>query len=218
MLSFGPAFKRPEAALLALYRELPVATVSDVLGPGHVLSACIKPLRPGMRLLGAAYTLKLPATDNLGMHAAVKDADPGDVILADQEGAALGAPVGEIMALAAQHKGLAGIVLNGVVRDIDKLRASSWPIFATGAFAQQCRKDGPAWLKLPMSCAGVLVSPGDILLGDDDGVVVIPIARAEVIALQVIQKLEKEAQRMAAIRAGVLSPAWLEESMQRGHH
>ena len=119
------------------------------------------------------------------------------------------------MALAAQHKGLAGIVLNGVVRDIDKLRASDWPVFATGAYAQQCRKDGPAWLRLPMSCAGVLVRPGDLLLGDDDGVVVIPIERAQGVALQVLQRLEQEAQRMAAIRAGVLSPAWLQETMER---
>jgi regulator of RNase E activity RraA len=215
MLTFGPPFQRPGAALLALYRDLPSATVSDLLGPCHVLHARVKPLRRGMRLLGPAYTLRLPVLDNLGMHVAVKDAEPGDVILADQEGSSLGAPVGEIMALAAQHKGLAGIVLDGVVRDTDKLRASGWPVFATGAHAQQCRKEGPAWLRLPMTCAGVMVRPGDLLLGDDDGVVVIPVERAETVALQAVQKVKREAERMAAIRGGLVSPTWLDEAMQR---
>ena len=86
MLTFGPAFKRPPAALLALYGEFPSATVSDVLGPGYVLHARIMPLRGGMRVLGPAYTLRLPVIDNLGMHVAVRDAEPGDVIVADQQG------------------------------------------------------------------------------------------------------------------------------------
>lgn len=215
MLTFGPTFTRPTAGLVELYRELPVATVSDVLGPGYVLNARVKPLRPGMRIVGCAYTLRLPVMDNLGMHVAVKDAQPGDVIVADQQGAALGAPVGEIMAFAARNKGLAGIVLDGVVRDVAKLRASDWPIFAVGAHAQQCRKDGPAWLRLPLTCAGVDVQPGDLVLGDDDGVVVIPVARAEAVARQTVEKMKNEEQRMAAIGQGVISPAWLDAAMER---
>jgi 4-hydroxy-4-methyl-2-oxoglutarate aldolase len=215
MLTFGSDFPRPGAALLALYRELPVATVSDVLGPGHVMHARVKSLAPGMRILGAAYTLRLPPADNLGMHVAVKDAKPGDVIVADQQGAALGAPVGEIMACAAQQQQLAGIVLDGVVRDAAKLRASAWPVFAAGVHAQQCRKDGPAWLKLPMTCAGVNVRPGDLVLGDDDGVVVVPIERAEAVAREAMERMDKESQRIAAIARGAISPAWLEEAMER---
>jgi regulator of RNase E activity RraA len=214
MLTFGPTFARPAPGLLALFRELPVATVSDVLGPGHVMNARVKPLARGMRVLGPAYTLRLPATDNLGMHVAVKDAERGDVIVADQQGAQLAAPVGEIMACAAQHKGLAGIVLDGVVRDVAKLSASPWPIFAAGAHAQQCRKDGPAWLRTPVTCAGVDVRPGDLVLGDDDGVVVIPLARAEAVARATLQKIKKEEERIAAIAQGVVSPAWLDEAMR----
>lgn len=215
MLTFGPLFQRPTSRLIELYRELPVATVSDVLGPGHVLHARVKPLRFGMRIVGPAYTLKLAAIDNLGMHVAVKDAQAGDVIVADQQGAALAAPVGEIMAFAAQSRGLAGIVLDGVVRDVARLRASAWPIFAVGAHAQQCRKDGPAWLRLPLTCAGVNVRPGDLVVGDDDGVVVVPIERAEEVAKQVIDKVKQEETRMAAIEQGATSPAWLDEAMRR---
>ena len=215
MLIFGPVFKRPSAALLALYGELPSATVSDVLGPGYALNARVRPLSSGMRVLGPAYTLGLPVMDNLGMHVAVKDAEPGDVIVADQQGASLGAPVGEIMALGARQKKLAGIVLDGVVRDKAQLCGSDWPVFATGAHAQQCRKDGPAWLRLPITCAGVPVRPGDLVLGDDDGVVVIPVERAEEVAGEVVRRLQKESERIAAIRQGAISPAWLEETMAR---
>lgn len=215
MITFGPDFRRPAAELLALFRELPVATVSDVLGPGHVLQARVKPLRAGMRLAGPAYTLRLPVMDNLGMHVAVRDAHPGDVIVADQQGAQLAAPVGEILALGARQNGLAGIVLDGVVRDVARLREADWPVFAAGAHAQQCRKDGPAWLRLPITCAGVAVRPGDIVLGDDDGVVVVPIERAEAVARQTAQKVHQESERMAAIGQGAVSPAWLDEAMER---
>jgi regulator of RNase E activity RraA len=172
MLTIGPAFERSSTELIEAYRHLPVATISDVLGPGHVMHPSVRPLRPGMRLLGAAYTLKLPPADNLGMHVAVREAKVGDVIVAEQSGGALGAPVGEIMAMAAMHKGLAGIVLNGAVRDAEKLRSEPWPVFAACIYAQQCRKDGPAWLQTTIDCAGVTVHPGDLIVGDDDGVVV----------------------------------------------
>ena len=214
MLTFGPEFPRPSSGLLSLFRELPVATVSDVLGPGHVMHARVKPLAPGMRLLGTAYTLRLPATDNLGMHVAVKDAQPGDVIVADQQGALMAAPVGEIIACAAQHKGLAGIVLDGPVRDRTRLAASDFPVFAAGVHAQQCRKDGPAWLRTALTCAGVDVHPGDLVLGDEDGVVVIPLMRAEAVAHEVRNKMKKEEQRIAAIAQGAVSPAWLDDAIK----
>jgi regulator of RNase E activity RraA len=168
-----------------------------------------------MRLLGAAYTLKLPPADNLGMHVAVREAKVGDVIVAEQSGGALGAPVGEIMAMAAMHKGLAGIVLNGAVRDAEKLRAEPWPVFAACIYAQQCRKDGPAWLQTTIDCAGVTVHPGDLIVGDDDGVVVVPFASIASVAQEVVKKMEKETLRIASIAQGFISPAWLDAAIER---
>jgi regulator of RNase E activity RraA len=215
MLKIGPAFERPSTDLIEAYRHLPVATISDVLGPGHVMHPSVRALRPGMRLLGAAYTLKLPPADNLGMHVAVREAKVGDVIVAEQSGGALGAPVGEIMAMAAMHKGLAGIVLNGAVRDAEKLRAEQWPVFAACIYAQQCRKDGPAWLQTTMDCAGVTVHPGDLIVGDDDGVVVVPFASIASVAQEVVKKMEKESLRIASIAQGFISPAWLDAAIER---
>lgn len=215
MLTIGPAFERPSVDLIEAYRHLPVATISDVLGPGHVMNASVRPLRPGMRLVGAAYTLKLPPADNLGMHLAVRESKAGDVIVAEQSGGALGAPVGEIMAMAAMHKGLAGIVLNGAVRDAEKLRSELWPVFAVSIYAQQCRKDGPAWLQTTMDCAGVTVHPGDLIVGDDDGVVVVPFASIASVAQEVVKKMEKESLRIASISQGFISPAWLDAAIER---
>lgn len=215
MLTIGPAFERPSMDLVEAYRHLPVATISDVLGPGHVMNASVRPLRAGMRLVGAAYTLKLPPADNLGMHLAVREAKAGDVIVAEQSGGALGAPVGEIMAMAAMHKGLAGIVLNGAVRDAEKLRSEPWPVFAASIYAQQCRKDGPAWLQTTMDCAGVTVHPGDLIVGDDDGVVVVPFASIASVVQEVVKKMEKESLRIASIAQGFISPAWLDAAIER---
>ena len=215
MLTIGPAFERPSTDLMEAYRHLPVATISDVLGPGHVMHPSVRALRPGMRLLGAAYTLKLPPADNLGMHVAVREAKAGDVIVAEQSGGALGAPVGEIMAMAAMQKGLAGIVLNGAVRDAEKLRSEPWPVFAACIYAQQCRKDGPAWLQTTIDCAGVTVHPGDLIVGDDDGVVVVPFASIASVAQEVVKKMEKESLRIASIAQGFISPAWLDAAIER---
>lgn len=215
MLTVKSTVPRLAKPVIELFRDLPSATVSDVLGPGYVLHARIRPVRDGLRVLGPALTLKIPPRDNLGMHLAIKIAERGDVIVADQEGTRVGSPVGEIIATAAMTKGIAGIVLDGVVRDIARLREMGYPVFALGAWSQQCAKEGPAWINLPISCGGVAVQPGDVILGDDDGVVVIPATRAEEIARETRKKMATEEKRLAAIRAGDLYPDWLEGTLKQ---
>lgn len=208
-------FARPEASTVELFRDLPVATVSDIVGPGHTMAARMRPLRAGARLLGTALTLRLPPGDNLGMHLAILLARPGDVIVADQAATQDGAPVGEIVATVAQTKGVAGIVLDGAIRDLARLREMTMPVFAIGVFAQQCTKDGPASVGLPINCAGVPVAPGDIVLGDDDGVVIVPAARAVEVAAGTRRKMLSEARRLESIAAGELYPEWLPELLAR---
>lgn len=215
MIHLGPDFERLPQPLVDGLLGLPTATISDVLGPGHVLAARVKPVRAGLRVAGTALTLRMPPTDNLGMHVAVSVARPGDVIVCDHAGGQLGAPVGDIMVAAARERGVAGIVLDGVVRDIAGLRESGWPVFAIGSHAQQCAKTGPAWIGLPIGCAGVRVRPGDAIVGDDDGVVVVPRERVAGIASEVAAKRAVEARRIAAIGAGDASPGWLPEAMRR---
>ena len=215
MITIGSrAAARPDAAQCAALAELPVATLSDVLGPAHVLMLDIAPLRDGWRLAGPALTVQLPPGDNLGMHVAVNEAQPGDVLLVQQGADSRGAPVGEIMALAAQARGAAGIVLEGPVRDRQTLRAGSLPVFATGRCAQACGKSGPAWINVPISIGGVWVRPGDFVVADDDGVVIVPITRVSEAVTAAQARVNKERQRIAAIRQGVTAPAWLDDAVQ----
>ena len=215
MLTIGPrptTTATPEqcAALL----ELPSATLSDVLGPGHVPLLGITPLRPGWRLAGPALTVQLPPGDNLGMHVAVSEAQPGDVLLVQQGQASRGAPVGEIMALAAQARGAAGIVLDGPVRDRAVLCQGSLPVFANGRCPQACGKTGPAWIQVPISFGGTWVHPGDIVVADDDGVVIVPVARIDEAIAAARARMAREQQRIAGIRQGAVSPTWLAEAMR----
>jgi 4-hydroxy-4-methyl-2-oxoglutarate aldolase len=123
--------------------------------------------------------------------------------------------VGEIMAHAARARGVTGVVLDGVVRDSQALREGGWPVFAIGTHPQQCRKDGPAWIAQTVTVAGVRIRPGDIVIGDDDGVVVVPVERAVAVADAVVARMASESKRIAAIAAGAVSPQWLEETVRR---
>lgn len=194
--------------------ELPTATLSDVLGPSHVPMLNIAPLRSGWRAVGPALTVQLPPGDNLGMHVAVSEAQSGDVLLVQQGADSRGAPVGEIMALAAHTRGAAGIVIEGPVRDSRALQEGQLPVFATSRCAQACTKIGPAWINVPISIGGVWVRPGDIVVADDDGVVIVPIERIGEVVAAAQMRLEKERQRIASILQGATSPAWLAEAVQ----
>src|SRR5690606_26797189 len=142
------------------------------------------------------------------------EAQPGDVLLVQQGSDSRGSPVGEIMALAAHARGATGIVLEGPVRDRQTLREGQLPVFASGRCAQACTKTGPAWINVPISMGGVWVRPGDIVVADDDGVVIVPLERIGEAIAAAQARVEKERQRIAAIRQGVTSPDWLAEAVQ----
>lgn len=215
MITIGPrAATVPAAAELAALAELPVATLSDVLGPSHVPMLDIAPLRAGWKIAGPALTVQLPPGDNLGMHVAVGEVRRGEVLLVQQGTASRGAPVGEIMALAAQAQGAAGIVLEGPVRDRATLGQGGLPVFACGRCAQACTKTGPAWINVPITVGGVWVRPGDIVVADDDGVVIVPLARVAEAIAAAQARIARERSRIAAIGQGTVSPPWLAEAVQ----
>jgi 4-hydroxy-4-methyl-2-oxoglutarate aldolase len=203
-----------DPAHLQALGSLASATLSDVLGPSHVVMLPVAPLRADWRVVGPALTVQLPPGDNLGMHVAVREARPGDVLLVQQGAQSRGSPVGEIMALAAQAQGAAGIVLDGPVRDTATLRRGSLPVFASARCAQACTKTGPAWINVPISIGGVWVRPGDVVVGDEDGVVVVPFERVAEAIEAARAHVDKERRRIAAIADGAVSPEWLERSVQ----
>lgn len=174
---------RPPADVVLAYRDLSPTTLGDVLDLGCVMRVGLGPLWPRMpRIAGPAFTVRTARHDNLMLHAAIYLAEPGDVIVVeagDQEMAVAG---GNVCAVA-QRRGVQGFVIDGVIRDVAESRGRGFPLFARGLSPIPGGKEGPGQINAPITCGGVRVSPGDVVVADEEGIVVVPGGRAaEVLA------------------------------------
>lgn len=208
---------RPARDLVEKFRGLPVANIADEMNRLNCMDARIKPLN-NAPLLGTAFTVKARIGDNLMFHKALDLAQPGDIIVVDGRGDLANSLTGEIMMRQALKKGLAGIVVDGAVRDADALRQMNLAIYAAGITPQGPYKDGPGEINVPVSCGGVTVNPGDILVGDGDGIVVISPKDAAVLAEKAKVKSRKEQAIFKAIDDGTVdrSPYSDEAFRKRG--
>ena len=204
---------RPPKELVEKFRGLPAANIADEMKSFGCMDARIKPVN-GALLLGTAFTVKLSATDNLLLHKAVDMAQPGDVILVDVQGNLTNAVIGEIMLRLAIKRNIAGIIVDGAIRDIDALRQMDIPVFAAGCTPKGPYKKGPGEINVPISCGGLAVFPGDIIVGDADGVVVISPKDAPMIAQKAQAKLLEEQAIFRAIDAGTLDRSWVDKNLQ----
>lgn len=143
-------------------------------------------------MVGTAFTIKVRVADNLMVHKALDYAQPGDVLVIDAEGDTEHAILGEIMTREAMVNGLAGFLIDGAIRDAGEIKKMEFPVFARGVTPRGPFKDGPGEINTPVSCGGVVVNPGDIIVGDEDGVVIIPSVDAEDILKKVEIKHENE--------------------------
>lgn len=181
----------------------------------HVLGSRIKPLRPGARLHGRALTISVPPGDNLAIHAALALARAGDVLVIDGGAYIERALMGGIMCTQALRAGIAGIIIDGAIRDIAELRVMDMPVFAIGAVPAGPTKNGPGSILRPISCGGVAIYPGDWIFGDDDGVVAYRHSAREDLLDSAKEKYVAEQKRLAAIADGVLTPPWLQEALKK---
>ncbi len=195
--------------------EYQAAILADVAGRRGTLHGRIKPLAPHMVVAGPAITVEVRPGDNLAIHAAMAIAKPGDVLVVDGKGDLSCALLGEIMATQAQASGIAGIIIDGAVRDADTLSKQSYPIFSAGLNPCGPTKSIPGRVNHAISVAGAAVQAGDLVVGDIDGVVVIPRDEVQTIITLAKEKLEGESQRLAAIREGDLRPHWLENALRK---
>ena len=196
-------FKRPSRELVLAIKELSTPTVLESLKGKFNMNSEIKPFWPGVKLAGPALTVRCHVGDNLTLHKAIELIQPGDVIVVDAGGyKETGGLWGEIMALAARKRGLEGIVIDGAARDIPILRGMNFPIFARTSSPGSTAKKTFGSINRPITCGGVLVNPGDLILGDDDGVVVIPSSRAEEILQLGRERDQKEIQIKRLIEEG----------------
>lgn len=165
-----------EEILDALSRQAP-ATVYEAAGKQGAMSG-VRPVAAGMRVCGRALTVRCQPADNLTLHAAVAMANPGDVIVADVGGFVDAGHWGEILTVAAQQRGVRGLVINGGVRDVEAAQRREFPVFAGGVSMKATVKEVPGVINEEIVCGGVAVAPGDVVLGDDDGVVIVAAERA----------------------------------------
>ena len=197
-------FARLPAALVAAAAKLPTATLHEAAKKIGALPSVIKPVAPQFRFAGSALTVHAPGGDNLWLHRALDVAQPGDVMVVFASGAYEHGYWGEIMTTAAQVRGLAGLVIDACVRDGVLLSDIGFPVFSRGLCIQGTGKDFGAtgWINHPVSIGQVVVHAGDLVVGDSDGVVVIPHARAaEVVAAGEKREFD-EADILLRLKAG----------------
>jgi regulator of RNase E activity RraA len=199
--------------VIASFQDASTSDVSDALG--HVsaaMSALVRPLTPGGRVVGSALTVQTPGGDNLAVWKAIELAEPGDVLVISTEEHSESSTFGGLLVMAALKQGVRGIVTDGQCRDSAEIRASGLVAFAAGASPVAPAKRGPGAIGVAVRCAGVDVAPGDIVVGDDDGVVVIPHADAEATADRLAIVLEKEERVRRELSGGRVVPVWVVES------
>ena len=166
-------------------------------------------------MCGNAFTVRVRAGDNLLIHKALEMLRPGDVLVVDGEGDVSRALVGEIMMTSAMVQGAVAFVIDGAIRDVDAFEDQKFPCWARGVNLRGPYKDGPGSINVPITVGGMLVNPGDIVLGDSDGVVAVPSSQALAIAKVAKDKVLVEHQMIADIKSGAYSSAWVDELLHQ---
>ncbi|MCD6076812.1 MAG: regulator of ribonuclease activity A-like protein [Ramlibacter sp.] len=197
------------------FAGIPVANVSDCMTRMTAGGPRLRPMHKGGKLAGPALTVKSRPGDNLMIHKALSMAQPGDVIVVDAGGDLTNALFGELMVNTAIRRGVAGVVLNGAVRDCDVIAQLDFPLYAAGVTHRGPYKDGPGEINVPIAIDGMVVAPGDLVLGDADGLLCVPFDDVEAVLEASRKKVKLEEQMMADIQAGTLDTKWIDATLQR---
>lgn len=177
------------------FENVPTTCISDTMQGLNNMDPSIKPLKEEYRVAGRAFTVKMPVGDNQVVLQAIREAKPGDVLVIDAKGDTYRAIAGDFVVGLAQTMGINGIIVDGVIRDIQGIKDLNYPVFCKGTTVAASGKAGMGEINVPISCGGTTVHPGDIVVGDADGVVVIPQAAEQEILKQALDKVEKDIQR-----------------------
>ena len=198
-------FQRPSAQLVASFTGLGAATVYEAAGRIGSVDPAIKPLGPGVEIVGPALTVQCFPRDNLMLHKALQVAQPGDIIVATTDGYHNAGYFGDLMATSALALKIGGLAIDGCVRDSADILEMGFPIFSRGTCIRGTVKRNPGTINHPIVFGEVVVHPGDLVVGDDDGMVIIPQARIEEVLEASKQRVQKEIDKAAALRTGKTS-------------
>jgi len=204
---------RLPAELVEAFRGKAAANVGDAMGRFHFMDPGIVS-RTGLAVCGVAVTVSARPGDNLMVHKALEVANRGDVVVVSTNGNTTSAVFGELMGNTAVRAGVAGIVVDGAIRDVEALKALGLPAYSRAVTPGGCDKDGPGEINVPVACGNTVVMPGDLVVGDDDGVVVVPREDATVVLEHVGTLEASERRRIAAIEAGELFKADIDETLR----
>lgn len=183
-------------------REFGAATVHEALGRIGAMHSSIKPLDPSMRVAGRALTVDCTPLDNLAIQYAVTIARPGDVLVVDAKAFVESGPWGDVLSLYAQQQGIAGLVIDGSVRDSRDIVEMGFPVFSRGVCIEGTYKYQPGAVDVPITCGGAIVNPGDIIIGDADGVVVVPQSDLDRAVELSAERVRKEDELREQLRGG----------------
>ena len=214
----GPGFRYrrntrgPAPELVHRFGAFGAADVSDMMNRLYTMNPAIKPVTPReLRLLGPACTVKVFPADNLMVHKSLDLANPGDVLVIDASSSMMTAVIGDLVSTKARHRGIAGVVVDGLVRDLDGILAlGDFPVFARGTTPLGPLHRGPGEVNYPVSVGGIVVNPGDVIVGDADGVVVVPQGSAESVLDRLDARAAGAAEYQSAVARGEFSNAWVD--------
>jgi len=210
-LTIRKDFPRPSAAEIAAFDQAPSGWVVDALGRRGALPHWIRPICTATRFVGPALPVWTRPVDNLAPYAALKFARPGDVLVVAVDGSASASVLGDILLGMARNTGIVACVTDGLVRDVAGINAVGIPTFARGLSPNSPFKDGPGTIGLPVSLGGTAIEPGDLLVGDIDGIVVVPRNAIAAVTAELEAVAAKEATMEAAVAGGTACPAWLDD-------
>lgn len=220
ILNRGPGFRirteaqRPDKALVERFRGYTTPDISDMLNRLYTMHMAIHNLTTDGAVVGTACTVKVYPGDNLMVHKALDVAKPGDIIVIDAGASSMNGIIGDLISTKAQHRGVVGFVIDGLIRDVPEVIELGMPVFARGMTPIGPLHRGPGEINYPVSCGGIVVNPGDIICGDKNGVVVVRRDFAE----DIIERLDKQQASLKeyeqAVRRGEFSNEWVDDLLE----
>ena len=220
----GPGFRvrydieRPPPEVIAGFRGFETPDISDLMNRLYTMVSDIKNVTDdALRIFGPACTVKVFPGDNLMVHKSLDVAKPGDVVVVDASASEMTAVLGDLVCTKARHRGIAGFIVDGLIRDLPAiLRLGDMPVFARGVTPIGPLHRGPGEVNYPISCGGIVVCPGDIVIGDLNGVVVVPRDIAAELLERLRERSKTEAAYLAAVLRGEFSNGWVDDILSDG--